>query len=117
MTAISTFGKIKQVAQAMGVPAYPDVYTGDDLNTWITYNLAEEYGDLFADDAPDAVVDSVQVHLFVRTSQNYLPLMRTLRDGLFAAGFTWPDITTDYESDQKLRHIILEASIEAEEGE
>ena len=112
---LSTFGKIRQLLEEeLGVPAYPDVYTGGDLNCWATYNLAEQYGELFGDDAPGEVIDSVQVHLFVATNQNYLGLMRDIRDGLFDYGFTWPDITTLFESDQKLRHIVFETSIEGE---
>ena len=109
---MSAFSQIKGIAEQLGVPAFPDVYAGDDLNTWITYNLAEEHGDLFGDNQPNAVVQTVQVHLFVRTGQNYTTLKAAIRGALFEAGFTWPEVTTDYESDQKLRHIIFEAEFE-----
>ena len=109
---MSAFSKIVGIANTMQIPAYPDVYPDDDLNTWITYNLAEEHGDLFADDAPGSVIQSVQVHLFVRTGRNYTTLKNTLRDALFAAGFTWPEVTTIFEAEQKLRHIVFECQFD-----
>lgn len=105
---MSAFKEIQEIATTLQIPAYPDVYTGDDLNTWITYNLAEEHGDLFGDNAPNAVVQTVQVHLFIRTGRSYTALKNAIRTALFEAGFTWPTVTTDYESDQKLRHIVFE---------
>lgn len=109
---MSAFSEIKTIADGLHIPAYPDVYTSDDLNTWITYNLAEEHGDLFGDNRPNAVIQTVQVHLFIRTGQSYTALKNTIREALFDAGFTWPEVTTDYESDQKLRHIIFESEFE-----
>lgn len=109
---MSAFAEIKTIADVLGVRAYPDVYPGDDLNTWITYNLAEEHGDLSGDDRPNEVVQTVQVHLFIRTGQSYTALKNNIREALFDAGFTWPEVTTDYESDQKLRHIIFESEFE-----
>lgn len=110
---MSAFSTIKTIATDLQIPAYPDVYTGDDLNTWITYTLSEEHGDLFAEDAPEAVVQTVQVHLFVRTGRNYTSLKNTIRSALFENGFTWPEVTTLYESDQKIRHIVFECEYEA----
>lgn len=122
---MNTFEKIQAVAQRMGIPAYPDVYSGKESarpERWITYNFSDNRGTLFADDEPNAVVHSVQVHLFLPANKNFLMLQNTLRNELFAEGFTYPDITvlidertTASSGTQKIRHIAFDCEIQDEE--
>lgn len=122
---MNTFEKIQQIAKDLGIKAWPDVYSGKDADRperWITYNFSYNHGALFADDRPNAVVHSVQVHLFLPASKNFLSIQNEIRDRMFEAGFTFPiitvfidDITTANTGTNRLRHIIFEAEIEDEE--
>lgn len=118
---MNTFEKIQSVAQALGIPAYPDVYSGRDSERperWMTYNFSDNRGSLWGDDDPNAVIHYVQVHLFMPYNQNFLAIQKTIRNRLFEAGFTFPEITvlvdeaTSLSSGtQKLRHIVFECDI------
>lgn len=122
---MNTFAKIKSIADNLGLPAWPDVYTGKDADRperWMTYNLADDRGNLYGDDAPQTAVHSVQVHLFMPASKNFFAINNTIRDALFSAGFSYPavtvlvdDTTTASSGTQKIRHLIFECEIEDEE--
>ena len=62
---MSAFSKIIAAAESCGLRAFPDVYEGKDLDRWVVYQYTTEYGDLYGDDAPEAITGTVQVKLIL----------------------------------------------------
>ena len=122
---MNTFERIQNIAKSLNIPAYPDSYTGKDSarpERWITYNFAANNGDLYGDDAPNAVVHSIQVHLFMPANKNFFAIQNSIRQALFEDGFTYPEvtvlvdeITTANSGTSKLRHIVFECETEDED--
>ena len=122
---MNTFERIQNIAKSLGIPAYPDSYTGKDSarpERWLTYNFAANNGDLYGDDAPNAVVHSIQVHLFMPANKNFFAIQNSIRNALFEDGFTYPEvtvlvdeITTANSGTSKLRHIVFECETEDED--
>lgn len=122
---MNTFERIQNIAKSLNIPAYPDSYTGKDSarpERWITYNLAANNGDLYGDDAPNAIVHSIQVHLFMPANKNFFAIQNSIRNALFEDGFTFPDITSQVDKittansgTSKLRHIVFECETEDED--
>ena len=122
---MNTFERIQNIAKSLNIPAYPDSYTGKDSarpERWITYNFAANNGDLYGDDAPNAVVHSIQVHLFMPANKNFFAIQNSIRNALFEDGFTFPDITSKVDEittansgTSKLRHIVFECETEDED--
>ena len=63
----------------------------------------------FADDAPQHERFLVQVHFFCPLNVNITKQKKNICHALFAAGFTWPEITD--ASDENGRHIVFECEI------
>lgn len=122
---MNTFERIQNIAKSLNIPAYPDSYTGKDSarpERWITYNFAADNGALYGDDAPNAVVHSIQVHLFMPANKNFFAIQNSIRQALFDDGFTYPEvtvlvdeITTANSGTSKLRHIVFECETEDED--
>lgn len=112
---MTTFEKIVNALSGFDIPCSPGVYKGSEKR-WITYNYADDYGDVFADDDPYVVINSVQIHLFLPLNEAFTEWKKSIRRALFDAGFTFAEITVQIEDDEKIRHIIFECDIE-EEGE
>lgn len=122
---MNTFERIQNIAKSLNIPAYPDSYTGKDSarpERWITYNFAADNGALYGDDAPNAVVHSIQVHLFMPANKNFFAIQNRIRQALFDDGFTYPEvtvlvdeITTANSGTSKLRHIVFECETEDED--
>ena len=78
----------------------------------------EDYDDAFeddyADDAPQTVINSVQVHFFLPRNRPFTAMKKKIRNALFEAGFTFPEITVRREDEERTRHIIFECDIEEE---
>lgn len=110
---MTTFEKIVGALKQFGLPYAPDVYKGSEKR-WITYNYADDYGDVFADDDPYVTINSVQVHLFLPLNEPFTTWKKQIRQALFDAGFTWPEITIQIEDEEKIRHLIFECDIEEE---
>mgnify|MGYP001850821452 CR=1 FL=1 len=110
---MTTFEKIKKALESFGFPMEPDVYNGTEKQ-YFTYNYADDYGNDYADDAPQTVINSVQVHFFLPRSRPFATMKNKIRNALFEAGFTFPEITIQIEDDEKTRHIIFECDIEEE---
>ena len=111
---MTTFEKIVNAIKQFNLPHAPDVYTGDSPDGWFTYNYADDYGTNFADDAPQAVIVSVQVHLFLPLKKNFIATKNKVRNALFNQGFTFPDITVLTED--KWRHIVFSCDIIEEDA-
>lgn len=111
---MTTFEKIIAAIAPFGFPHVPDLYSGSS-DRWITYNYADDYGGSFADDLPETVIVSVQVHLFLPLQENFTQLKNQVRNALFEQGFTFPSITIQTEEERGIRHIIFECDIEEED--
>ena len=88
-------------------PKVPHRYEGSEKK-YFTYNYAADHGRDFGDDAPGCNEVSVQVHFFLPLKENFQAEKAQIRQWLFDAGFTWPEVTVLEEDDTKTRHIIFE---------
>lgn len=68
----------------------PNVYTGD-ATEYIVYNYSE-YPLEFADNAPQSIGYSVQVHYFCPLKKNPNAIKDDIQNSLFTAGFSYPAI-------------------------
>lgn len=96
-----------------GLPIMPGVYTGT-ADKYYTFNYADDRCEVFADNAPQIDVASIQVHLFVPLDYNYIALKKRTRARLLEAGFSYPSITELTEEDTKKRHIIFQCEIDGQ---
>ena len=110
---MTTFEKIVDCLKELKIPCFPDIYS-DTEKQWITYNYSDDYGTDYADDEPETVINSVQVHLFMPAYEPFAEIKTKIRSLLFSAGFTFPEVTVLTEDDDKTRHIIFECDIEEE---
>ncbi len=109
---MTSFEKIVNAIKRFGYPYEPDVYTGKNRK-YFTYNYADERGELFADNVPESVIASVQVHFFLPYSENFISEKNRIRKALFEGDFTFPEVTVLKDGDK--RHIIFECDTEEEE--
>lgn len=110
---MTTFEKIITAIEPFGFPYAPDIYREKEPR-WFTYNYADDYGATFADDCPESVIASVQVHLFLPIDDDFIELKNEVRRALFRQGFTFPEISIMTEDNEKLRHIVFECDMEEE---
>ena len=82
----------------------PQVYTGAETE-YIVFNYSE-YPLEFADDAPQTVGYSVQVHLFLPLKVNPNTKKESIKNALFSAGFTYPSIQD--VTDEEGQHYVFE---------
>ena len=84
----------------------PQVYTGDE-HEYIVFNYSE-YPLVFADDTPQSIGYSVQVHLFMPLKVNPNTKKESIKTALFSAGFSYPSIqdVTDNEG----QHYVFETN-------
>lgn len=66
----------------------------------------DSFGADFGDDEPGCERCLVHVHLFAPLNQNCLQQTRETKRALFAAGFTWPNVTD--ATDQDGQHFVFE---------
>lgn len=92
--------------KGMGVPVERLKY-GGRVASYITYQLAAERDDFFADDEEGATEYTYQVHIFSR--KDYFPLVKALKKALKAAGFYGVQIGAEvFERDTGYYHIPAE---------
>ena len=77
----------------------PQVYTGD-AQEYIVFNYSE-YPLEFADDEPQEVGYSIQVHLFMPLKVNPNTKKESIKTALFSAGFTYPSIQDVTENERQ----------------
>lgn len=65
---MNSFAKIKKACKNAGLPAYPDYNTNNE-DMYVVYNIMSETPDLFGDDEPNAIVASLQAHLYMNHSR------------------------------------------------
>ena len=88
----------------------PAIYTGDAAE-YTTYSFTE-LPDNYGDDAPGAMRYLVQVHWFLPAGINPEGKKRRIKQALFAAGMTYPEVENASELD--VQHFIFEC--EATDG-
>lgn len=108
---MTEFEKIIAAIEPFGFPYAPDIYEGSEERFFV-YNYADERASFYADNAPEAVKASVQVHLYIPAEENFIALKNQVRAALFSKGFTYPEVTVLREKDK--RHIVFECDIEEE---
>lgn len=95
---------------SIGYPVAFPVYNGT-ATTYITFNYEDDRAIEYADDAPTIDAAFLQVHLFMPDTFDFMAVKKQIRAKLFKAGFTYPVVTSFYESDTKTNHIVFQCSI------
>ena len=104
----SAFAEIIKAIIQFNLPHAPDVYEGDRVDRWFTYNYADDRGSLNADDEPSERLVSLQLHLFMPGRENFLNIREKVREAIFDTGeFTYPSVTNLGVTEGK-RHIVFE---------
>lgn len=101
---------IIETLKPLGHPVVATVYTGKEP-VYITFNCADDRGEVFADNKPLIDIVYMQIHLFAPDTFNYVSLKKKIRVKLLNAGFTYPQMSSQYEADMKINHIIFECEI------
>lgn len=102
--------RIMDALSDFGYPVSPTVYEGE-AEQYFVFNYSTMGAD-FGDDAPQQEKYLVQVHFFCSPSFNSVGRAKQIKRKLFAAGFTWPEMTN--ASDRDGQHLVFEC--EAAEG-
>ena len=92
---MSVEAEVKAALDVFGDPVEKSVLyaaAGKRPARYYTFSC-DSMGDDFGDDGPGAEVWLVQVHLFAPLGENCIRRARETKRALFAAGFTWPDMT------------------------
>lgn len=95
---------IKTALSPLSIPVKPDGYIGE-ATEYTTYNY-DTSGGGYGDDKPMHEVYSVQVHYFCPLSFNSVAKRTQLKQLLFAADFSWPDMTD--ATDEDGQHWVFE---------
>ena len=101
---------VRDALLVFGDPVENGVYAGE-AKRYFVFSLAS-FGESFGDDEPLRERWLVNVHLFAPLNENVAARRREVQRALFAAGFTWPNVTD--VSDSEARHLVFECE-EAEE--
>lgn len=86
----------------------PQVYTGD-AQEYIVFNYSE-YPLEFADNAPQSIGYSVQVHYFCPLKKNPNAIKDDIQNSLFTAGFSYPSIQD--VTDEEGQHYVFSCTFE-----
>ena len=90
----SAFAEIIKVITQFNLPHAPDVYEGERVDRWFTYNYADDRGSLNSADEPSERLVSLQLHLFMPGRENFLNIREQVREAIFDTGeFTYPSVT------------------------
>lgn len=94
-------------AMDFGIPCEPGIYKGTE-DEYITFNY-NSMPDDFGDDTPSHEINLVQVHYVCPVKQDSVARRKEIKQKLFAAGFTWPDMTDATDADSQ--HYVFECEI------
>ncbi|MDY4596863.1 phage tail protein [Faecalimonas umbilicata] len=111
---MTVFEKIIEAIEPFGFPYTPGVYKGEEKH-WFTLNYVDDRGNLYADDEPQSVLATVQVHFFMPYNEDFVRIKNKIRDAIFRQGFTFPEIEILSDTDPQIRHLVFECEIEEEE--
>ena len=82
---------LQTALQSLGLPVYPVLYTGGELEYIVTNHTAIPA--VYAERAPRAARHLVTVRYFLPWKKNPNPMILQISRALFDAGFTWPSVT------------------------
>lgn len=95
------------------LPIKQDKYDGTETSYFV-WNIADDRGYTSAEDEVLTDLVSIQVHLFVPITYNYLTIKKQIRQALKQSGFSYPQINIFVEDDTNLRHIVFSCEIATE---
>ena len=82
-------------------------YSGT-ADTYAVFNYADERGANYADDEPEDIENSIQVHIFTKSPAVYKAIKGAVREALFKAGFSYLSIAEQYEKENNYYHVVYE---------
>ena len=97
--------------QSLDLPVVERLYEGKKKE-YITFNYADDRAEDFGDDSPHADVAYMQVHYICTWDTDFDATKRKIRQLLFDAGFSWPEVTDASDDYEKVRHFVYECWIE-----
>ena len=123
---MNAFTAIKQVMNPYGIPCKPYTIRTKPLPIrYMEYNYVDDYGADFGDDEPGCNVTPIQLHYYCPVDEDFLSIKNEIREKLFAAGFTYPQITVlenegpfqVYDGSKErtleaMRHLVFECEYE-----
>lgn len=102
--------RLQAALKPSGLPVFPNVYTGKELEYIVTNYTTLPV--LHGGDRPGAARYLVQVHYYLPHKKNPNPMLETLCQALFKAGFTAPGIVPAHDADRTIaangQHYVLE---------
>ena len=108
---MTSFAKIKQALSPFGIPFTTD-FSGGGEDEYFTINEAGDTGGDFGDDDPARNVVSLQVHWFLPSSEDYLHKKKQIRNAIYGAGCTYPQVAVITDDELSVRHVIFECDAE-----
>lgn len=103
---MSVNSRICAALASLKVPVQADTYVpADPSEHYFTFNVSTLGAD-FADDEPGHERALLQLHYYCPTSYDSVARVRQIKRLLFAADFTWPNMTT--AGDAAGQHVVFE---------
>lgn len=96
--------RLIEALSMLGIPVTFREFQGDE-DRYIVFDYNTIPID-FADDEPDHEKYLIQVHLFCPLGTNSISDTRKIKEALFEAGMTWPEMTD--ASDKDSQHLVFE---------
>lgn len=93
-----------QALSPVGLPVYPDTYTGQDAE-YLVFNF-DATPILFGDGKPVYLQYLIQVHLFAPHRMDEIAHRESVVNSLFVADFTYP--AEENASDEEGQHFVYE---------
>ena len=100
--------RVKAVLDTLGDPAEKsvlDAASKEHPTRYYTF-VCDSFGDAWGDDEPGCERCPVSVHLFAPLNENCIQQVKTTKQALFAAGFTWPRVVD--ATNQDGQHYVFE---------
>ncbi|MEL7568952.1 MAG: hypothetical protein AAGU14_00145 [Eubacteriaceae bacterium] len=102
---------IDDTLSPLGYPVDYISYAGS-ADRYFTYNYADDRAELYADNEPINDVAYMQIHFFSPKTFNHMQVKKQVRKSLYNAGFSYPRISSFYEDDTGMNHLVFECEIE-----
>lgn len=91
---------LQTALRPLGLPVYPVLYTGEDLEYIVTNHNAIPRVD--AERIPHAALHLCTVRYFLPWKKNPNPMILRISQALSDAGFTWPSVTEASDSEGQI---------------
>ncbi|MBD5098293.1 MAG: hypothetical protein HDT35_01870 [Clostridiales bacterium] len=105
---MSAEARVKAALDVFGAPVEKSVLDAaakDHPPRYYTFSC-DSFGAAFGDNAPGCERFLAHIHLFAPLDHNCFQQVRKTQKALFAAGFTWPEVTD--ATDQDGQHFVFE---------